>query len=76
MKRGKLIALTAIVIGPVLIAFPSSSVNAEQPPHSGCVAVPKIQYDSAKKQYLLRNRFGMYVRTGHFLRRHYWYCRL
>jgi len=75
MKPRKLIALfTAAVLGLMLIAFPPSSVNAEQPPRDGCVAVPKIQYDSAKKQNLLRNRFGMYVKTGRFLRHYYWYC--
>jgi len=74
MKRGKLITLIATMIGLMLIAFPSSSLNAEQPPQKGCVAVPKIQYDSAKKQNLLSNRFSTYLRTGRFLRRRYWYC--
>jgi hypothetical protein len=73
MKRRSLIApIFAIVL--TLSALPSSSVNAEQPPQADCVAVPKIQYDSAKKQYLLRNGSGMYVRTGRLFRRHYWYC--
>jgi hypothetical protein len=74
MKRGKLIAPVTAVIGLVLIALPSSPVNAQQPPQAGCVAVSKIEYDSAKKQYLLSNRFGVYVRTGRFFRRYYWYC--
>jgi len=66
--------LITAAIGLTLTAFPSSSVNAEGPPQDHCVAVPKIQYDSAKKQNLLRNRFGMYVRTGRFWRRYYWHC--
>jgi hypothetical protein len=74
MKREKLIAPITAVVGLILIAFLSSSVKAEQPPRAECVAVPKIQYDSAKKQYLLRNRFGLYLRTGRIFRRHYWYC--
>jgi hypothetical protein len=74
MKRGKVIAPIAAAIGFMLIAFPSSSATAQQPPQPNCVAVPKIQYDSAKKQYLLRNASGMYVRTGRLFRRHYWYC--
>jgi hypothetical protein len=74
MKSAKLIALAIVPMSLTLIAFPTSAVSAEQPPQSGCVAVPKIQYDSAKKQNLLRNRFGMYVRTGRIFRRHYWYC--
>ena len=80
MRRGKLIALIengacSAVIGLLLIAFPSSSVNAEQPPRKGCVAVSKGEYDSAKSQRLLRNMFTAYVRTGRLWRRYYWYCR-
>jgi len=74
MRRREFIVLITGVIGLMLIAFLSSSAIAEQPPQDGCVAVPKSQYDSAKKQNLLSNRFGMYVRTGRFLRRYYWYC--
>jgi len=74
MKRGTFIAPIAAAIGLMLIANPASSANADQPPAVGCVAVAKIQYDSAKAQYLLRNRYGMYVRTGRIFRRRYWYC--
>jgi hypothetical protein len=79
MKRGKLIALfqsgtRTAVIGLMLIAFPYSSTNAQQHPREGCRAVSKIEYDSAKRQYLLHGRFGSYVRTGHFWRHYYWYC--
>jgi hypothetical protein len=63
------------VIGLMLIAFPSSSVNAEQPPHKGCVGVSKDAYQIAKKKKLLRTRFGTYVRTGRLWHRYYWYCR-
>ena len=63
------------VIGLMLIAFPSSSVSAEQPPHKGCVGVSKGAYQIAKKKKLLRNRFGTYVRTGRVWHRYYWYCR-
>ncbi len=80
MKRREFITLIengtyAAVIGLVLIAFPSSSVNAEQPPRKGCVAVTKNEYDGAKRMNLLRNTFGTYVRTGQLWRRYYWYCR-
>ena len=79
MKRGKLIALfgsgtCTAMIGLMLIAYPSSSANAQQPPWEGCRAVSKIEYDSAKREYLLHGRFGSYVRTGHFWRHYYWYC--
>jgi len=54
----------------------SSAAHALQPPSERCRAASKIEYDSAKKQYLLRNRFGFYVRNGRIWRRHYWYCQL
>jgi hypothetical protein len=79
MKRRKLIALfengmCTAVIGLMLIAFPSSSVKAEQLPRGECRAVSKIEYDSAKREYLLRSRFGIYMRTGRLWRRYYWHC--
>jgi len=79
MQRREFIGLIengacTVVIGLMLIALSSSSVNAQQPPRNGCVAVSKIEYYSAKRQNLLRNRLGTYVRTGHLLRRYYWYC--
>ena len=81
MRLGNLIALienraytTVIVL--MLIAFPSSLVNADQPPRKGCVAVSKREYSSAKKQKLLRSMmYGSYFRTGRIWQRRYWYCR-
>ena len=67
MKRKNLIALIGActcAIGLMLIAFPSPSVNAEQPPREGCVAVSKQEYDSANRQKLLRSRFSTYARNG------------
>jgi hypothetical protein len=77
MKRRNLIALVGAcicAIGLMLTAFPFSSGNAQQSPRMGCVAVSKQEYDSAKRQNLLRTRFSSYVRTGRLGRRHYWYC--
>jgi hypothetical protein len=77
MNRQNLIALIGVwtcSIGLMLIAFPSLSVNAEQPPSERCVAVSKQEYDSADRQMLLRTRFSTYARTGQLGRRHYWYC--
>jgi hypothetical protein len=78
MKWGNPIALIetgalSCAVGLMLIAFFSSSVNAEQPPGQ-CVSVSKQEYDSAKRQKLLRTRFSTYVRTGRLGRRSYWYC--
>jgi hypothetical protein len=69
-----LIGASICAIGFVLIAFPSPSVNAQQPPQAGCVAVSKEEYDSAKRQRLLHTRFSTYVRTGRLGRRYDWYC--
>jgi hypothetical protein len=70
IKNGACIA----VIGLVLVAFSSSSVNTEQLPPKGCLAVSKSEYDSAKRQNLLRTSFAKYMRTGRLLKRYYWYC--
>lgn len=64
------------VIGTALFVIYSSSVNAQQPPWQECRAASKVEYNSAKRNYLLTNRVGMYVRTGHVWRRYYWYCHL
>jgi hypothetical protein len=55
MRWRKPIALTESgvcisVIGLMLIAALPSSVNAEQPPHRGCVAISKGEHQGAKKK--------------------------
>jgi len=79
MRRREFIALIAngvcpVAVGLMLIAFATSSVNAEQLPPKGCATVSKSEYDSAKRQNLLRTRFARYVRAGRLLKRQYWYC--
>lgn len=71
MAAARLFAVTATIV-----ALLCSSADAVQPPSDHCRPASKVEYDSAKKQYLLRNRFGAYVRTGRIWRRHYWYCQL
>lgn len=78
MTSGKPIAVFgygAAAIGFAVAALPLSSTNAQQPPREGCTAVTKSEYTSAKREKLLRNRYGAYVRTGRVLHRFYWYCR-
>ena len=74
MTWAKRSVASAAMIASTLLAFPAYAAKGQEPPWDGCTAVPKIQYDSAKKQYLLVNRFGSYVRTGRFWRHYYWYC--
>jgi len=57
-----------------LVVFSVSVARAEQPPWEGCRPASKVEYDSAKANYLLRNRSGVYVQTGPIWRRSYWYC--
>jgi hypothetical protein len=63
-----------VAIGMIMNVFLLSASYAQAPAREGCRAASKIEYDSAKATHLLRNRFGMYVRTGRFWQRHYWYC--
>jgi hypothetical protein len=75
LTNGTTAARSPVVIA-ALLALLLSPANAVQPPSDQCRAVSKIEYDSARKQFLLRNRFGAYIRTGPIWRRHYWYCQL
>jgi hypothetical protein len=75
LRNSHAVARGCAVMATILVLAPSPA-TAVQPPSEQCRAASKIEYDSAKKQFLLRNRFGTYVRTGHVWRRHYWYCQL
>ena len=66
--------LTTAVATILILSF-ASAAKAQMPPREGCRAASKIEYNSAKSYYLLRTKLGVYVRTGHFWRRYYWYCR-
>ncbi len=75
MMKMKRHALITAAIGAALVACsPAHAANAVKPPAAACRPASKIEYDSAKKQYLLRTRVGVYVRTGRAFGRHYWYC--
>jgi hypothetical protein len=64
-----------LFIGALLIAFTPSPAKGQQPPlKEGCRAVSKLEYDTAKREYILISRGGKYVQTGHFWRHQYWWC--
>jgi len=67
-------APTAIFAAMLIALFAAPAAHAAQPPGPGCRPASKIEYQSAKRQYLLTGRFGAYVRTGRIWRRSYWYC--
>jgi hypothetical protein len=60
----------------MLSALSATPTQAQQPPGKECRKASKVEYDSAKENYLLRTKFGAYVRTGNFWRTYYWYCHL
>jgi hypothetical protein len=67
----------AILSGVLIAALSVQAVRAAKVPSlpwPGCRLASKLEYQSAKRQYLLRNRVGEYVRTGRFWRRAYCYC--
>jgi hypothetical protein len=63
----------AVVIAASLLAC-ASTIAKPLPPREGCRAVSKIEYNAAKREYLLRSRARVYIRTGPFWQRHYWHC--
>jgi hypothetical protein len=71
--NGLAAARMLVAIAAILVFFPSAA-NAAQPPSEPCRPASKVEYNSAKRQHLLRNTFGFYVRNGPIWRRQYWYC--
>ena len=75
--RGSVLQFTFIaLVGAALIAVFYLTVNEQQPPWEGCRAASKTEYESAKQDFLLQTSVGAYATTGHWWRRHYWYCHL
>ena len=74
-SAGQDMGYTAFV-GAMLIAASASSAQAQQAPWEGCRPVSKVEFNSAKQQYLLTSRFGRYVRTGSVWRHYYWHCHI
>jgi hypothetical protein len=62
-----------LLVGALLIAFTPWPVKAQQL-RDGCRAVSKLEYDTAKREYVLISKGGRYLQTGHFWRPHYWWC--
>jgi hypothetical protein len=52
----------------------ASVVAKPLPSKDGCRPVSKIEYNAAKREYLLNSRARVYIRTGPFWRRHHWHC--
>jgi hypothetical protein len=64
-----------VVVAAAMIVIVGSPASALQAPGKDCRQASKIEYESAKHDYLQTGRFGSYVRTGRlWWRRHYWYC--
>jgi hypothetical protein len=69
---GKRASIAAVLVALSLSC--SSALAKPIPPRAHCRAVSKIEYDAAKREYLLAGRGHTYLRTGPFWRRSYWYC--
>jgi hypothetical protein len=70
LDKGASVAAVAAVL-----SFSSSSgLAAASPPREACRAVSKIEYDSARREYLLISNGRVYVRRGPLWRRNYWHC--
>jgi hypothetical protein len=65
---------TSLVLAATVIALGLAPAKAAPAPANGCRPASKVEYEAAKHQFLLVNRFGSYVRTGRFWHRSYWYC--
>ncbi len=75
MDRSRNYASTAVVAMTLMATLLPQAAHAAQPPWRGCRPASKLEYRSAKQQYLLHTRVGEYVRAGRFWHRSYWYCR-
>jgi hypothetical protein len=72
----KLLGRVALIAAIVACLSPAPAFAEPTPPQEGCRPASKLEYDSAKREYLLISRFGRYVRTGNFWRHYYWWCHL
>ena len=64
-----------LLVGTLLTAFTPSPAKGQEPPlQEGCRAVSNLEYDTARREYILISRGGRYVETGRFWRHHYWWC--
>ena len=64
-----------LLVGALLTAFTPLPAKGQQSPlREGCRAVSKIEYDTAKREYIVISKGGRYLQTGYFWRRHYWWC--
>ena len=62
----------AVITGSLLAS--ASAIAKPLPPKEGCRPISKVEYNAAKREYLLTSRVRVYIRTGPFWRHHYWHC--
>ena len=64
-----------VLVGTLMTAFTPSPAKGQQPRlREGCRSVSKLEYDTAKREYILISKGGRYIQMGHFWRRSYWWC--
>jgi hypothetical protein len=59
-----------VVIAASLLAC-TSAIAKPVSPREGCRPTSKIEYNAAKREYLLKSRVRVCIRTGPFWHRHY-----
>jgi hypothetical protein len=64
----RVFVLLVVVLSGSLTAFAAS------PPKAGCRPVSKLEYNIPKKENVIINHGGRYVRTGPFWQRNDWHC--
>jgi hypothetical protein len=74
MDRGLLLLALALVSGWLAAVVSPQQLSAQQPPGDSCSAASKTEYNAAKADHVLITDSGLYLQTGQFWRRHYWYC--
>ena len=71
MQNGTTLAF--MLIAGSLLAFSTADAKPS-PPREGCRPISKIEYNTAKREYLLTSRVRVSIRTGPLWRRRYWHC--
>jgi hypothetical protein len=64
----------SLMLAAMVMALAAPPARAQPAPSARCRPASKLEYQAAKQQFLLVNRFGSYVRTGRFWHHFYWYC--
>ena len=63
-----------LLVGALLTAFTPLPAKGHTAAARRLPSRLKIEYDAAKREYIVISKGGRYLQTGYFWRRHYWWC--